>query len=69
MYKIRQVDVNNSTGNGVAKELTCIIHGDELRLGIYGKYGGTRWAIGKKCDNYNSIIKKINFSRKEKEKL
>ena len=29
----RQVDVQNSIGNGEAKELMCMTHGHELRLG------------------------------------
>ena len=28
---ITQEDVKNSTGNGVAKELICMIHGHKLR--------------------------------------
>ena len=38
----RQEYVNNSTGNGVAKELTCMTHGHELRKGDAGG-GDTGW--------------------------
>ena len=32
----------NSIGNGVAKKLICITHGDELSGGIAGRNGGYR---------------------------
>ena len=31
----------DSIGNGEAKELTCMTHGHELRVGIAGGKGGT----------------------------
>ena len=57
----RQVDVKNSIGNGIAKELTCMTHGHELMGGIAG---GNRdyWVEGAKgepWDNCNSIINKV----------
>ena len=58
----RQKEVNNSKGNGEAKELICTTHGHELR------WGGECWwdegcrvvrKKGGKWDNCNSIINKI----------
>ena len=39
----RQGEVKNSIGNGEVKELTCPIHGNELRRGRMRKGGGTQW--------------------------
>ena len=57
----RQGEVKNSIGNGEVKELTCMTHGHELRLGNVGGWGcagqrGIKWG---KWDNCNSIINKI----------
>ena len=48
--------VKNSIGNGEANEPACMTHGHELRGGIAGRNGGTRWkgAKEKKWDNCNS---------------
>ena len=49
-------------GNGEAKELTCMTHGHELRVGHCWREGGCRAERDKgekKWDNYNSIINKI----------
>ena len=53
-YKLvvrEQTDVKNSTGNGVAKELVCIIYGHELREDCQREWGvpgggGQREKIG-----------------------
>ena len=37
----RQQEVNNSIGNGEAKELICMTHGHELRWGNDGERGAT----------------------------
>ena len=65
----RQGEVNNSIGNGEAKELICMTHGHELRWRNAGGRGGTgqRGIKGrKKWDNCNGIIIKYilknNFS-------
>ena len=58
----RQVDVKNSIGNGIAKELTCMTHGHELRgWGECWRKWGYQVEAGKgeKWDNYNSIMNKI----------
>ena len=34
-YKNRQGDVKNSIGNGESKELICMTHGHELRVGCW----------------------------------
>ena len=60
----RQGEVKNSVGNGDTKELSCTIHGHELRWGNDGGKGCTGWRGikgRKKCDNCNSIINKIYF--------
>ena len=41
-YEIRQGKVNNSIGNGEAKELICTTHGRELRSGECW-WGGAGW--------------------------
>ena len=60
-YKIDR-EIKNSVGNGEAKELTCMIHGHELRRGEWWwevgyKVERSKWE--KKWDNCNSIINKI----------
>ena len=58
----RQGEVQNSIGNGGAKELICMTHGHELRGGgFWWKEGaGQRGMKGrKKWDNCNSIINRI----------
>ena len=60
-YKIDR-EIKNSVGNGEAKELTCMIHGHELREAMLVGAGGSgqREIKGrKKWDNCNSIINKI----------
>ena len=42
-YKIDRGRVKNSMGNGEAKELTCMIHGHELRWRNDGGKGDTGW--------------------------
>ena len=56
-------EVNNSIGNGDAKELICKTIGHELRGTIAGGNGvtGLRGKRGKICDNCNNIIDKIYF--------
>ena len=56
----RQGEVKKSMGNGETKELVCMTHGHELRLGNDGGQGtGQRGIKGrKKWDNCNSIINK-----------
>ena len=44
MVCTKQGDVKNSMGNGEAKELICMIHGRELRLGT--RNAGGRAASG-----------------------
>ena len=65
----RQGEVENSIGNGEAKELICITHGHQLK---WGNDGG-RWGIGqrrmkgrKKWYNLNAIINKIYLKNKNK---
>ena len=63
----RQGEVNNSTGNGEAKELMGITHGHELKGGrnASGNGGtGERWTKGENQDNCNSMINKI-YSKKQ----
>ena len=63
----RQGDVKNSIRNGVAKELTCMTHGHELRgRGLPEGMEGTRWtgAKGENWNNCNSTIKYI-FSKRQ----
>ena len=66
----RQGEGKNSIGNVEAKELTCMSHGHELKLGNDGGRGGTgqRGIKGrKKWDNCNSIINKyIYFLKSQK---
>ena len=57
----RQGKVKNGMGNGETKELICMTHGHELRLGNAGGSVGTeqrgiKWG---KWDNCNSIFNKI----------
>ena len=62
----RQWVVNNSIGNGEAKELICTTHGRELRWGTAGGRGSAeqRGIKGrKKWDNCNSIINKIYLKK------
>ena len=42
-YKIRQGEVKNSIGNGEVKDLICITHGHELRVGSAGGMGAAGW--------------------------
>ena len=64
----RQEDVKNSIGDGEAKELICMIHGNELRGQIAGGTGGVGWRGAKEenWDNFNSIINKIQFKNLNK---
>ena len=43
----RQEEAKNSTGNSIAKELVCMTQEHELRGGIFGGNGGTRWRRAK----------------------
>ena len=55
-------EIKNSIGNLESKELTCMTHGHELRVGHCWREGGCRAERDKgekKWDNYNSIINKI----------
>ena len=63
----RQGEVKNSIENGIAKELTCMTHGHELKGGNVGGRGcaGQRGVKGGKWDNCNSMINKIHL-KKEK---
>ena len=56
-------DVKNSIGNGKAKELTCMTHGQELWGGIAGgnRVLGEGGQTGKNWDNSNRIINKKYF--------
>ena len=47
-YKNRQGEVKNSIGNGEAKELICITHGQELR----GWNAGDRGGAGRRKKRY-----------------
>ena len=61
-YKIDKEEVKNSMRNVEAKELICMTHGHELRLGNDGgRRGAEQRGIKrrKKWDNCNSIINKI----------
>ena len=42
-YKIDRVHGGNTIGNREAKELTCVIHGHELKWGNAGGRGCTGW--------------------------
>ena len=59
--KNRQGEVKHSMGNGEAKELICMTHGNELRWGECLREGGAGWRGIKgrnERDNCNSIINK-----------
>ena len=57
----REGEVKNSIGNGETKELICITHGHDLRVGRMlegrGRKGRKKW------DNCNSIINKIHLKK------
>ena len=57
----RQGEGKNSIGNGEAKELICMTHGQELRGWNAGGMGGAgqRGIKQGKWDNCNSLINKI----------
>ena len=58
----RQGDVNNSTGNGEAKELTCMTHRHELRGGLPESMG-VQGGGGQRVENWykcNSIINQVH---------
>ena len=63
----KQGEVKNSMGNGEAKELTCMTHGQVLK----GENAGGRWYRvegnkgEEKWDNCNSIINKIYLKIKK----
>ena len=66
-YKI-DGDVKNSTGNVEAKELTCMTHGHELKVGGIWEGGwgaGWRGIKGGKWNNCNSKINKIYLKKKK----
>ena len=53
--------MQNSIGNGEAKEVTCMTHGHELRVVMAGRNGGywIKGTKGKNWDNSNNMINKI----------
>ena len=61
----RQGNVENSIGNGAAKEPVCVTHGHERREGLLEGMEDIRWrgAKGENWDNCNSIINKIYFKK------
>ena len=61
----RQGEIKNSIGNVEAKELICMTHGHELKVGNvdvrgYAGWRGIKWG---KWDNCNSIISKIDLKK------
>ena len=60
--------MQNSIGNGEAKEVTCMTHGHELRVVMAGRNGGywIKGTKGKNWDNCNNMINKIFFFLKRK---
>ena len=52
----RQGEVKNSMGNGKAKELTCAIHGHELRWGNAGGRGGYRMEVNKREEKNGKTV-------------
>ena len=62
----RQGEGKNSIGNVEAKEVICMTHGLELKVGNVGGRGcaGQKRIKGGKWDNCNSIINKIYFKIK-----
>ena len=49
-------EVKNSMGNGEAKELICMTHGQELRWWNDGGRGGTEWRGIKREENRTTVI-------------